>query len=77
MAFGAAYNPPANPAFIPYVAPYSFNNPMPGNVNLDPVTGEISYNSNISALTFQQLLRLMHINVGKGLRLFIEKYRLY
>jgi hypothetical protein len=48
MAFGVPYNPPVNPIFIPYVAPYSFNNPMPGNVNLDPVTGEISYNSNTS-----------------------------
>ncbi|HIG33040.1 MAG TPA: hypothetical protein EYQ09_06375, partial [Flavobacteriales bacterium] len=49
--FAGAYNPaPAgnNPPFVQWLAPYTVNAPLPGGVNLDPVTGEISYNSNIS-----------------------------
>ncbi len=47
--FIAPFNPAGgNPPSVPWLAPYTVNAPLPGNVNLDPVTGEISYNSNIS-----------------------------
>ena len=42
------YNPPIEPPSIPWVAPYSTNNPFPGGVTLDPFSGQISYNSNTS-----------------------------
>lgn len=48
-----SFSPPTNPAFIPYVGSYSFNSPTPGTsinpanipATIDPVTGEISFNS--------------------------------
>ena len=52
--FGATWNPGVNPPFVPFTGvsplsgPYAFNNPIPGGVNLDAVTGEISYNSSVS-----------------------------
>lgn len=49
-----AFDPPTNPAPVPFVAGYAFNNPTPdatfngGNVaaNMDPITGNISFLSN-------------------------------
>ena len=43
--FGGAFNPPLNPAPLPWLAPYTYDNPLPGGVTLDSVTGEIAYNS--------------------------------
>ena len=46
-----AYDPdPANnsPSAIPFVFPYTFNSPIPGNVNMNPLSGEISYSTNTS-----------------------------
>ena len=47
--FFGAFNPAGgNPPPVAWLAPYTVNSPLPGGVSLDPVTGEISYNSNIS-----------------------------
>ena len=52
--FGATWNPGVNPPFVPFTGvsplsgPYAFDNPIPGGVNLDPITGEISYNSSVA-----------------------------
>ncbi len=46
-----AYDPdPANnsPAAIPFVGGFTFNSPIPGAPALNPISGEISYNSNNS-----------------------------
>ncbi|MDC0249579.1 hypothetical protein OAK24_01735, partial [Flavobacteriales bacterium] len=42
------YNPPINPIPLPFVTPYTFTSPLPGNVSLDTQTGEISYNSTLA-----------------------------
>ncbi|HYG50747.1 MAG TPA: gliding motility-associated C-terminal domain-containing protein, partial [Flavobacteriales bacterium] len=49
----SGFNPPTNPAFVPYAATYSANSPTPGaswnpaNIpaTIDPQTGEISFTS--------------------------------
>lgn len=49
----ASYNPPVNPAFVPYAASYSAASPTPGTTfnpsnipaTIDPQTGEISFTS--------------------------------
>jgi len=48
--FFGTYNPGVLPLAIPFVPPYSVTSPIPsivpGGVQLDPITGEISYHSN-------------------------------
>lgn len=47
------FNPPVNPAFVPYIASYSYNSPTPGTTinpanipaTINSQTGEISFNS--------------------------------
>ena len=46
--FGLVYNPPVDPLPLIYNAPYTISSPLPGNPTLDPSTGEISYDANIS-----------------------------
>ena len=54
--FGTAYIPTVNPLPIPFLAGYGINNPLPGNVTLDNISGEISYNSNVSG-NFASVIR--------------------
>ena len=54
--FFGAFNPPLNPNLVPWLLPYSVNNPLPGGVTLDPISGEISYNSNIAG-SFVSVIR--------------------
>ena len=47
--FVGAFDPTGgNPLPLPWLAPYTVNQPLPGNVTLDPQTGEVSYNSTLS-----------------------------
>tara|TARA_B110000263_G_scaffold110800_2_gene96879 strand:+ start:9086 stop:12514 length:3429 start_codon:yes stop_codon:yes gene_type:complete len=46
--FGLVYNPPIDPLPLTYNAPYTISSPLPGNPTLDPTTGEISYDANVS-----------------------------
>ncbi|MBC8474146.1 MAG: hypothetical protein H8D60_00165, partial [Cryomorphaceae bacterium] len=64
IAFGQAYNPPLNPVPLPFLAPYTFNAPLPGGVVLDPQSGEISYNSNISG-NFVSVIRIDAFKCGQ------------
>jgi len=66
--FFGAYNPPVLPAPLPFVAPYTFNSPIPsisaGGVQLDPITGEISYHSN-TAGTFATTISVKAFKCGQ------------
>ena len=73
--FVGTYDPdPANnnPAAIPFdgffagppMYNYAFNQPIPGNVNIDPVSGEISYNSPISG-NFATVIRVEAFKCGQ------------
>ena len=62
--FPFVYNPPVDPVFIPWVAPYSINNPLPGGVTLDPLSGQISYNSNIAG-NFVSVIRADAFKCGQ------------
>jgi len=66
--FFGAYNPPVLPAPLPFVAPYTFNSPIPsitaGGVQLDPITGEISYHSN-TAGTFATTISVKAYKCGQ------------
>ena len=63
--FVGNFDPAAgNPASLPWVAPYAFNNPLPGNVSLNSQTGEISYNSNISG-NFVTVVRIDAYKCGQ------------
>ena len=66
--FFGAYNPPVLPAPLPFVAPYTFNSPIPsisaGGVQLDPITGEISYHSNIAG-TFATTISVKAFKCGQ------------
>ena len=64
IGFGMTYNPPVSPASIPWLAPYSVNNPLPGGVVLDAQTGEISYNSNVSG-NFASVIRVDAYKCGQ------------
>jgi len=57
IAFGTAFNTGINPLPIPFVGGYTFNSPLPGGVTLNPLSGEISYNSNISG-NFASVIRV-------------------
>ena len=47
--FVGVFNPAGgNPAPLPWLAPYTVTQPLPGNVTLDPQTGEVSYNSTLA-----------------------------
>ena len=63
VAFGV-FNPPIDPSPIPFLAPYSFNSPLPGNPILDANTGEISYNSNVSG-NFVTVVRVDAFKCGQ------------
>jgi len=69
--FFGAYTPlatPPLPAPLPFVAPYTFNSPIPsivaGGVQLDPVTGEISYHSTTSG-TFATTISVKAYKCGQ------------
>ncbi|MDB4251066.1 hypothetical protein N9815_01910, partial [Flavobacteriales bacterium] len=66
--FFGAYNPPILPTTLPFVAPYTFNSPIPsiaaGGVQLDPITGEISYHSNTSG-TFATTISVKAYKCGQ------------
>jgi len=64
IAWGTTYNPGVNPLPIPFVAGYTFNNPLPGGVTLDPQTGEINYTSNISG-NFASVIRVDAFKCGQ------------
>ena len=64
IGFGGAYNPPANPPPVPFLAPYTVNSPLPGGVVLDPQSGQISYNSNISG-NFVSVIRVDAFKCGQ------------
>jgi len=57
ITFGTAYNPGVNPLPIPWIAPYTIINPLPGGVTLNALSGEISYSSNISG-NFASVIRV-------------------
>ena len=48
MIFLNVYNPPVDPMPLVFNAPYTVSSPLPGSPTLDPATGEVSYNANIS-----------------------------
>ncbi len=53
--FFGNYDPdPVNgsPGAIPFIAPFSYNSPLPGSPALNPVSGEISYFSSLSQAGF-------------------------
>ena len=63
--FFGNYDPAANnPAPIPFVAPYSFNNPLPGGVTLDSQSGEITYTSNVNG-NFNSVIRVDAYKCGQ------------
>ena len=67
--FVGAYNPPTIvPTAVAFVAPYAFDDPIPsitaGGVQLDPVTGEISYHSN-TAGTFATTISVKAYKCGQ------------
>ncbi len=64
IGFGTAYNPGLNPLSIPFVAPYTFNNPLPGGVTLNAQTGEINYASNIAG-NFSSVIRVDAFKCGQ------------
>ena len=62
-----AYDPdPANfsPSAIDFVGGFTFNSPIPGNPSLNPVSGEISYNSNIAG-NFVTVTRVESFKCGQ------------
>jgi hypothetical protein len=62
--FFGAFNPPVAPTALPFLAPYSYDNPLPGGVTLDTVTGEIAYNSTISG-NFVTVVRIDAYKCGQ------------
>ncbi|MFL2576980.1 MAG: T9SS type A sorting domain-containing protein [Flavobacteriales bacterium] len=62
--FFGVFNPPTNPTALPFIAPYSFDNPLPGGVTLDTVTGEIAYNSTTSG-NFVTVVRIDAYKCGQ------------
>ena len=62
--FFGAFNPPVAPTALPFVAPYSYDNPLPGGVTLDSVTGEIAYNSTTSG-NFVTVVRIDAYKCGQ------------
>lgn len=73
------FNPPTNPAFIPYAGSYSFSSPTPGTsldpgnvpATIDPLTGEISFNS-ITLGNFVVVVKVSSFRCGQ---LISEVYR--
>ena len=64
IGWNLAFNPPVNPVPIPFIAPYTFNNPLPGGVTLDVQTGEINYASN-TAGNFASVIRVDAFKCGQ------------
>ena len=62
--FGTAFIPNVNPLPIPFLGVYAFNSPLPGGVTLNPFSGEISYNSNISG-NFASVIRADAFKCGQ------------
>jgi hypothetical protein len=62
--FVGAFNPPVAPTPLPFLAPYSYDNPLPGGVTLDSITGEIAYNSTISG-NFVTVVRIDAYKCGQ------------
>ena len=62
--FAGAFTPPTNPMPLPFLAPYTYDAPLPGGVTLDNVTGEISYNSTISG-NFVTVVRIDAFKCGQ------------
>ncbi|MFL2574353.1 MAG: T9SS type A sorting domain-containing protein [Flavobacteriales bacterium] len=62
--FFGAFNPPVAPTPLPFIAPYSYDNPLPGGVTLDTITGEIAYNSN-TAGNFVTVVRIDAYKCGQ------------
>ena len=69
--FFGAFNPPVAPTPLPFLAPYSYDNPLPGGVTLDTVTGEIAYNSTISG----NFVTVVRIDAYKCGQLVAQIYR--
>ena len=62
--FFGAFNPPVAPTPLPFLAPYSYDNPLPGGVTLDSITGEIAYNSTTSG-NFVTVVRIDAYKCGQ------------
>ncbi len=58
------WNPPSNPSIVPYVAPYSFNNPSPGNPTINPNTGEIVINNTTTIGSFATCVKVTAYKCG-------------
>lgn len=76
---GGTYNPPLNPAPVPFAATYSYNSPLPGpaqfasNVpaTINPATGEISFTS----FTQGNFVTVVKVAAWKCGQLVAEIYR--
>ncbi|MDC1062844.1 T9SS type A sorting domain-containing protein [Flavobacteriales bacterium] len=69
--FFGAFNPPVAPTPLPFLAPYSYDNPLPGGVTLDSITGEIAYNSTTSG----NFVTVVRIDAYKCGQLVAQIYR--
>ena len=58
------YLPGVNPPAIPFIPPYTFNAPLPGSPTLNPVTGEVSYDSPLSG-NFVTVVRVVAFKCGQ------------
>ena len=69
--FLSTYNPPVDPPILTFNAPYTISSPLPGNPTLDPTTGEVSYNANISG----NFVTCIKVQAWKCDQLVAEIYR--
>ena len=65
------YNPPVDPMPLVFNAPYTVSSPLPGSPTLDPATGEVSYNANISG----NFVTCIKVQAWKCNQLVAEIYR--
>ncbi len=65
------YNPPVDPMPLVFNAPYTVSSPLPGSPTLDPSTGEVSYNANISG----NFVTCIKVQAWKCNQLVAEIYR--
>ena len=65
------YNPPVDPMPLVFNAPYTVSSPLPGSPSLDPATGEVSYNANISG----NFVTCIKVQAWKCNQLVAEIYR--